>query len=104
MYSLTLSFWMTAFIGTGLLAAIPGTVMMLAQMGVLVTVRNHREVPEAVDSRTIYLADLQFEPDPDEVLVEDLGVVPVHDLLLDPDDLAADRNQRDPFLQGEKTP
>src|SRR5271157_1459845 len=81
MYSLTLSSWMTAFIGTGLLAAIPVTFLMLTQMGVLVSVRNNEgAVPEAVTGCTEDLADLEVEADPDEILVEDLGVVPGHDL------------------------
>jgi len=80
LYSLALASWVTAFIGTGLLFSIPGTVLLLTQMGVLVTVRNQGMVPEAVDSRTEDLDDLEVEADPDEVLVEDLRVVPGHDL------------------------
>jgi len=41
MYSLTLTNWATAFIGTGTLSAIPMSVMLLAQMGVLMRFRQH---------------------------------------------------------------
>lgn len=40
MFSLVLCSWATAFIGTGILSAIPASVLMLAQMGVLVRVRG----------------------------------------------------------------
>jgi hypothetical protein len=40
MHSLTLTNWATAFIGTGTLAAIPMSVLLLAQMGVLIRVRD----------------------------------------------------------------
>jgi hypothetical protein len=46
MYSLTLSSWMVAFIGFGMLTSIPGSVLLLTQMGVLVGVRYQRAVPE----------------------------------------------------------
>ncbi|HZW29902.1 MAG TPA: hypothetical protein VFF52_04290 [Isosphaeraceae bacterium] len=42
MYSLTLAFWATAFIGTGILTSIPGTFLLMTQMGVLVAVRYQR--------------------------------------------------------------
>jgi len=51
MYSLTLSWWATSFIGTGLLTSIPGTFLLLTEMGVLVTVRGQGAVPEAVSIR-----------------------------------------------------
>ena len=73
MYSLTLACWATAFIGTGILTSIPGTFLLLTQMGVLVCVRNQGAVPEAVSPDTETLADLEVEADPDEVLVEDFG-------------------------------
>jgi hypothetical protein len=44
MYSLTFTNWMTAFIGTGTLSAIPGSVLLLTQMGVIVTVRKRGAV------------------------------------------------------------
>lgn len=40
MYALTLTNWSTAFIGTGTLASIPGSVLLLTQMGILVRVRE----------------------------------------------------------------
>jgi hypothetical protein len=81
MYSVTLATWATAFIGTGLLAAIPGTFMMLTQMGVLVSVRNnHGAVPLPVGTRAEDLADVEDEADPDAVAVEDSGLVPVDEL------------------------
>jgi len=92
MYSLTLAFWMTAFIGTGILTSIPGTFLLLTQMGILVVVRNEGAVPEPVNSSTEDLADLEAEADPDEVPVEDLGDVPVHDLLVDQAESAAGRD------------
>jgi len=93
MYSLTLSSWMTAFIGTGLLASIPATFLMLTQMGVLITVRNHGTVLDAVTSRTEDRAEFEVEADPDEVLVEDLGVGPGHDLSVNQLESAADCDQ-----------
>jgi hypothetical protein len=48
MYSLTLATWLTAFIGTGVLSSIPGSVLLLTQMGVLVGVRHQGDVPESV--------------------------------------------------------
>ena len=45
MYSVTLACWATAFIGTGMLASIPGTFFLLTQMGVLVTVRDQERYP-----------------------------------------------------------
>jgi hypothetical protein len=39
MYALCLTNWATAFIGTGTLSAGPGSVLLLAQMGVLARVR-----------------------------------------------------------------
>jgi hypothetical protein len=40
MHALALVSWATAFIGTGLLSSVPGSVLMLAQMGVLARVRE----------------------------------------------------------------
>jgi hypothetical protein len=40
MYALTLINWATAFIGTGTLSAVPMSVLLLAQMGVLIQVRD----------------------------------------------------------------
>lgn len=40
MHALVLVSWATAFIGTGLLSSVPGSVLMLAQMGVLARVRE----------------------------------------------------------------
>jgi len=51
MYSLTFTCWATAFIGTGILASIPGTFMLLAEMGVLIGVRARGAVPGAVSVR-----------------------------------------------------
>jgi hypothetical protein len=51
MYSLTLANWMTAFIGTGMLASVPGSVLLLTQMGVLVAVRARGAVPGAIRPR-----------------------------------------------------
>ena len=61
MYSLTLACWATAFIGTGSLASIPGTFLLLTQMGVLVCVRNQGAVTEAVTGSTEDLAELEVE-------------------------------------------
>jgi len=51
MYSLALSSWVCAFIGAGTLSAVPGTVLLLTQMGVLVGVRARGAVPEPVSIR-----------------------------------------------------
>jgi hypothetical protein len=40
MFSLVLSNWLTAFIGTGSLSAVPGSALLLTQMGVLARVRE----------------------------------------------------------------
>jgi hypothetical protein len=45
MYALVLTNWATAFIGAGTLSAVPGSVLLLTQMGVLVAVRTHGAVP-----------------------------------------------------------
>ncbi len=45
MFALTLTNWATAFIGTGTLSAIPGSVLLLTQMGVVLTVRQRGTVP-----------------------------------------------------------
>ena len=45
MYSLTLASCVSAFIGTGMLSSVPGTVILLAQMGVLVGVRARERPP-----------------------------------------------------------
>jgi hypothetical protein len=42
MYSLCLPTWATGFIGTGVLSAIPQSVLMLVMMGVLLRVRELR--------------------------------------------------------------
>ncbi|MGC3968259.1 MAG: hypothetical protein QM775_13080 [Pirellulales bacterium] len=44
-YALTLTTWATAFIGAGLLASIPGSAMLLVQMGIVAV---HRSVRESV--------------------------------------------------------
>lgn len=51
MYSLTLAIWATAFIGTGILTSIPGTFLLMTQMGILVTVRYRRGVRGEVGVR-----------------------------------------------------
>jgi hypothetical protein len=43
MYALCLTNWATAFIGTGTLSAIPGSVLLLTMMGVLVGARAARK-------------------------------------------------------------
>ncbi len=43
MYALSLSTWGTAFIGTGLLTSIPGTVLLLTQMGVVIARRQQMQ-------------------------------------------------------------
>jgi len=40
MYALVLTNWLTAFIGSGTLSSIPGSVLLLTQMGVLVRIRE----------------------------------------------------------------
>jgi hypothetical protein len=57
MYSLTLATWTTAFTGTGTLSAIPGTVLLLTQMGVVVAVRAHGAVPGSVIARPAPASD-----------------------------------------------
>jgi hypothetical protein len=51
MYALALATWMTAFTGTGTLSAIPASVLLLTQMGVLVAVRARGGVPVTVSPR-----------------------------------------------------
>ena len=51
MYSLTLATWLTAFMGGGTLSSVPGTVLLLTQMGVLVAVRAWGAVPGSVSPR-----------------------------------------------------
>jgi hypothetical protein len=48
MYSLALSSWVSAFVGAGVLSSVPGTVLLLTQMGVLVGVRARGAIREAV--------------------------------------------------------
>ena len=45
MYSVTLACWATAFIGTGILTSIPGTFLLLTQMGVLVSSATRERSP-----------------------------------------------------------
>ena len=40
MFALVAANWMTAFIGAGTLSSVPGSVLLLTQMGVLVRVRE----------------------------------------------------------------
>ena len=40
MFALVLTNWATAFLGTGTLSSIPGSVLLLIQMGVLARVRE----------------------------------------------------------------
>jgi len=40
MYALVVTNWLTAFIGSGTLSAVPGSVLLLTQMGILVRVRE----------------------------------------------------------------
>jgi len=49
MYSVVLASWATAFIGSGLLSAVPGAVLLLCQMGILAGIRMQGEVPAAAD-------------------------------------------------------
>jgi hypothetical protein len=51
MYALVLTNWATAFIGAGTLSSIPGSVLLLTQMGILVAVRTHGAVPGARPAR-----------------------------------------------------
>jgi hypothetical protein len=51
MYALCLATWLTAFIGTGLLAAVPCAVLLLTQMGLLAAVRERGAVPGTVPPR-----------------------------------------------------
>jgi hypothetical protein len=53
MYALVVTTWATAFIGAGLLASIPGAVLLLTQMGVILRVRELRaaETPPGPDPR-----------------------------------------------------
>ena len=43
--ALVLTDWATAFIGTGLLSSIPGSVLLLTQMGILLRLREPRPNP-----------------------------------------------------------
>src|SRR6185503_8847018 len=43
MFALVLTNWLTAFIGSGTLSSIPGSVLLLTQMGILVRVREVAE-------------------------------------------------------------
>jgi hypothetical protein len=53
MYALLLTNWGTAFLGTGTLSSVPSSVMMLAQMGVLIRIRERVAVrPGEEDSST----------------------------------------------------
>jgi hypothetical protein len=45
MYSLALTSWLTAFIGAGLLSSIPGSVLLLTQMGVVAAQRSRSARP-----------------------------------------------------------
>lgn len=45
MYAMTMTTWMTAFIGTGTLSSVPGSALLLCQMGILAAVRTHGAVP-----------------------------------------------------------
>jgi hypothetical protein len=51
MYSLLLATWGTAFIGTGILATVPASVIMLAQMGVLAGDRGRPALEPPPSSR-----------------------------------------------------
>ena len=51
MYALVFTNWATAFIGAGALSSVPGSVLLLTQMGVLVAVRRHGAVPGALPAR-----------------------------------------------------
>jgi hypothetical protein len=59
MYSLTLTIWMTAFIGSGTLTSIPGSALILMQMGVLAGVRERGSVLGPVDA----------DPKPDRLIL-----------------------------------
>jgi hypothetical protein len=43
MYSLTVTNWATAFIGSGTMSAIPMSILLLTQMGILVRVRSYND-------------------------------------------------------------
>jgi hypothetical protein len=53
MYSVTLSIWMTALIGAGTLSSIPGSILLLTQMGVLVVIRENGAVPGTASPRPV---------------------------------------------------
>jgi hypothetical protein len=67
MYSLTLTSWASAFSGTGTLTSIPGTFLMMTQMGVLIAVRRWGAVPEAAVTPAEDSADLEVEAEQDAV-------------------------------------
>jgi hypothetical protein len=51
MYSLSLTLWLTAFLGAGTLASIPSSILLLANMGVVVGRRQpelRQNIEEAV--------------------------------------------------------
>jgi hypothetical protein len=79
MYSLTLAIWSTAFLGVGLLTAVPGAFLLLTEMGILVSVRNDGVVPGALDDQTEDLTDFEAEADSDEDSVEEWELVPRHE-------------------------
>jgi hypothetical protein len=51
MYSLVLTNWATAFLGAGMLAAVPAASLLLTQMGVVSAVRDRGTVPGALPPR-----------------------------------------------------
>ncbi len=51
MYGLVFTSWATAFVGAGTLSSVPGSILLLTQMGVLVAVRRHGAVPGTLPPR-----------------------------------------------------
>jgi hypothetical protein len=93
MYSLTLVCWATAFIGTGILTAVPGTFLLMTQMGLLIAVRYQGAIPEPETASALESADGEVETDPDADAVEDLGDDPGLDSVANSTQLAISRDQ-----------
>jgi hypothetical protein len=93
MYSLTLVCWATAFIGTGILTAVPGTFLLMTQMGLLIAVRSHGAVPEQEAACAFLSADGEVVIDPDAPAVEVVGDDPGLDSGANVAQLAISRDQ-----------
>jgi hypothetical protein len=48
-YAATIAIWVTSFIGTGLLSSVPGTAILMMQMGIVAGARNRRTANQDAD-------------------------------------------------------